>query len=118
MEKSSFFELKGFLSFLILHELGRKALCGEDLAKKIGRRKGTGQLTPGTIYPALKELRLHKLIVFEQFGRKKMYSLTGEGKKELEKLYRLFSQYFYGLKSKIKRPKRRMKKRTKTSKQK
>ena len=76
-------ELKGFLSFLILHELGKKSLCGEDLAKKIGRRKGSEQLTPGTIYPALKELRGAKLIEFTQFGRKKMYSLTPEGEKEL-----------------------------------
>lgn len=101
-------ELKGFLSFLILHELDKKSLCGEDLAKKIGRRKAS-QLTPGTIYPALKELRGKKLIVFDQFGRKKMYSLTSLGKKELAKQYLLFSQYFYGLKSHIKRPKKKTK---------
>lgn len=99
-------ELKGFLSFLILHELDKKSLCGEDLAKKIGRRK-QGQLTPGTIYPALKELRNAELISFEQFGRKKMYSLTIAGKKELGLLYKEFSTYFYGLKSFIKRPKKR-----------
>lgn len=102
-------ELKGFLSFLILHELGKKILCGEDLAKKIGRRKGSDPLTPGTIYPALKELRAAKLIEFTQFGRRKVYSLTPEGEKELEKLYVLFSQYFYGLKGLIKRPKKKAK---------
>lgn len=107
-------ELKGFLSFLVLHELGKKSLCGEDLAKKIGRRKGSDPLTPGTIYPVLKELRALSLVSFEQFGRKKMYVLTEEGKKTLTKLYGEFSSYFYGLKSHIKRPK----KKTKTSKQK
>lgn len=111
-------ELKGFLSFLILHELGKKSFCGEDLAKKIGRRKGTEQLTPGTIYPALKELRERKLISFEQFGRKKMYSLTPEGQAELKHLYGLFSQYFYGLKSHIRRPHRKLVKKSKNSKQK
>jgi PadR family transcriptional regulator, regulatory protein PadR len=109
-------ELKGFLSFLILHELDKKSLCGEDLAKKIGRRKGGEQLTPGTIYPALKELREQGLVSFVQFGRKKMYSLTPEGKKELKHLYKLFSSYFQGLKHFIK-PVRRPLKKTKISKQ-
>ncbi len=109
MAKKPLLELKGFLSFLILHEIGRKALCGDDLAKKIGRRKG-GKLTPGTIYPALKELRELGLISYEQFGRKKVYTLTPEGRKELKKLYKLFSRYFYGLKSYIKRAKRTSKK--------
>lgn len=106
-------EFKGLLSFLILHELSKKSLCGEDLAKKIGRRKGS-QLTPGTIYPALKNLRELGLISFDQFGRKKMYSLTPKGKRELLKQYKQFSTYFYGLKSYIKRPKAK----TKSSKQK
>ena len=116
---SELFDLKGFLSFLILHELGKKSLCGEDLAKKIGRRKGSTQLTPGTIYPALKTLRGLKLVKYKQFGRKKMYSLTPDGQKELDQLYKDFSVYFYGLKSHIKRPKKKpLKKRAKTSKQK
>jgi len=99
---SDYFEFKGFLSFLILHEVRIKSMTGEDLAKKIGRRKGK-VLTPGTIYPALKKLRLKKLIKYKRFGRKKVYSLTDIGEKELEKLYLLFSTYFYGLKKFIKR---------------
>lgn len=95
-------ELKGFLSFLILHELSKKSLCGDDLAEKIGRRKGS-KLTPGTIYPALKELRKEKLITYKQFGRKKMYSLTNKGEEKLKELYEDFSRYFYGLKKYIKR---------------
>ncbi|MFH1589935.1 MAG: PadR family transcriptional regulator [archaeon] len=100
--ESEYLELKGFLSFLILHEVGRKRLCGEDLAKKIGGRKGA-MLTPGTIYPALKKLRKKKLVKFRRFGRKKVYQLTPEGENELELLYKLFSNYFYGLKHLIKR---------------
>lgn len=100
--ESEYLELKGFLSFLVLHEVGRKRLCGEDLAKKIGRRKGA-MLTPGTIYPALKKLRQKKLVKFRRFGRKKVYQLTPDGEKELEWLYKLFSNYFYGLKHIIKR---------------
>lgn len=100
--ESEYLELKGFLSFLILHEVSNKDMCGEDLARKIGRRKGS-TLTPGTIYPALKKLRNQKLVKFRKQGRKKMYFLTKKGKKELKSLYKLFSNYFYGLKKYIKR---------------
>lgn len=113
-----FLDLKGFLSFLILHELHKKPLCGEDLAKKIGRRKGSEPLTPGTIYPALKELRTANLIVFEQFGRKKVYSLTDIGEAQISLLYGEFSAYFYGLKKYIKRPVKQKKNSSKKYKQK
>lgn len=101
-KESEYLELKGFLSFLILHELSLKSLCGDELSKKIGERK-KAPLTPGTIYPALKRLRKKKLVAYRRKGRKKVYSLTELGKKELECLYGLFSTYFYGLKHKIMR---------------
>ena len=97
---SEYLELKGFLTFLILHELNLRSLCGDELSKKIGERK-RAPLTPGTIYPALKRLRKKKLVAYRRKGRKKMYTLTEEGKGELEHLYGLFSTYFYGLKHKI-----------------
>lgn len=102
LKRQKFLELKGFLSFLILHELSQKSLCGYDLAKSIGKRKGV-VLTPGTIYPALKTLKKHKLVRFRRTGRKKRYFLTDSGKDELRLLYKDFSRYFYGLKNKIKR---------------
>ncbi len=103
-------EFKGLLSFLILHELSRKALYGEQLAERIGARKGD-TLTPGTIYPALKALRAHKLVKYSQDGRKKIYTLTAAGKRELKGLYALFGRYFKGLRAKI--PKERKAKRGK-----
>lgn len=109
---SEYLELKGFLSFLILHELNNKSLCGDELSIRIGQRK-KGPLTPGTIYPALKRLRKKKLIIYRRQGRRKVYSLTDEGNKQLEQLYVLFSNYFYGLKNKISR-KPVIKKRTST----
>lgn len=99
-KKSEYLGLKGFLSFLILHELSLKSLCGDELSHKIGERK-KAPLTPGTIYPALKRLRKKKLVAYRRKGRKKMYSLTEGGVGELEHLYGLFSTYFYGLKHKI-----------------
>ncbi len=95
-------ELKGFLSFFILHELGRKDHSGDELARLIGERKGA-DLTPGTIYPALKRLRRQKLIQYKRNGRKKVYSLTSNGSKELKSLYGLFEGMFFGLKSRLKR---------------
>jgi DNA-binding PadR family transcriptional regulator len=94
-------ELKGFLSFFILHELRSSALSGDELAHVIGERKNT-VLTPGTIYPALKRLRRQKLIFYRRNGRKKMYLLTDLGKIELKALYSMFGEFFSGLRTKIK----------------
>ncbi len=100
MARNPHIEFKGLLSFLILHELSKEKLYGEQLAERIGKRKGE-TLTPGTIYPALKKLRKHKLVKFSQDGRKKIYTLTSSGKTELKKLYKLFGRYFTGLRKKI-----------------
>ncbi|MGV8171236.1 MAG: PadR family transcriptional regulator [Candidatus Woesearchaeota archaeon] len=95
-------ELRGFLSFFILHELDSKNLSGDELAYIVGERRNT-VLTPGTIYPALKRLRRQKLIQCRRRnGRKKIYFLTDSGKREIKALYLMFSDMFYGLKKKIK----------------
>lgn len=96
-ESENLLEFKGFLSFLILYELEKKPLCGEDLAKSIGARRGS-ELTPGTIYPTLKKLKKLKLMTFKRFGRKKFYKLTDAGIEELKKQSALFANYFWGLK--------------------
>ncbi len=90
-------DFRGMLSFLILHELSLKPLSGDELAFKIGLRRGK-PLTPGTIYPTLKRLKKHKLLHLKRFGRRKVYSLTPAGKQELNVLYKLFGLYFAGLK--------------------
>ncbi len=102
MEHLKLLELRGFLSFLILHELSVASVNGEKLARLIGKRRGK-KLTPGTIYPALKKLRALKLVSYRRSGRDKVYFLTEKGKVELMSLYKDFSRYFYGLKKNIKR---------------
>lgn len=97
-------ELTAPLGFLVLHEL-RSPASGTALAERIGKRKGSGVLTPGTIYPALKELHRKRLVSYRSHGRKKIYSLTSKGEDELERLYKEFSQLFKGLRHKI-RPQR------------
>ena len=75
-------DLRGFLSFQILHELKNGKKCGDELAESIGGRKGS-KLTPGTIYPALKKLKKYQLIAsIKREGRKKMYELTKKGERE------------------------------------
>jgi DNA-binding PadR family transcriptional regulator len=93
---------KGFLKFLILHELKYGEFSGSELAEKIGERRGS-KLTPGTIYPALKDLHNDRLVRYRSEGRKKLYRLSEQGEGELEKAYCDFSQYFYGLKKQIRR---------------
>ena len=95
MEQPKHLKLKGLLAFKLLHELNKKRLCGDELAKAIGEKFGA-KLTPGTIYPALKFLRKMKLVSYKKFGRKKTYSLTEEGKDELRILKRSFKRIFSG----------------------
>ncbi|MBI3051748.1 PadR family transcriptional regulator [Candidatus Woesearchaeota archaeon] len=78
MPKQSY-ELKGFLSFLILWLLSREEMTGAELANEFRKRKGA-KPSPGTIYPALKELRQKGLV---RTSKDKKYSLTSKGKREL-----------------------------------
>src|SRR3989344_993403 len=102
MKNQKHLNMRGFLSFLILHELNKKPLCGDELSDKIGKRKGS-KLTPGTIYPTLKRLKRLNLVRMKQIGRKKNYFLTKSGKSELKITYRIFNDLFLGLKNKIKK---------------
>lgn len=87
---------KGLLALRILHELNKRSLCGDDLAVLIGTRHKS-KLTPGTIYPALKFLRKKKLAILKRNGRKKIYSLTTEGKREFTAARKNFINMFGGI---------------------
>lgn len=82
MDLQSIIKIKNLLRLQILSELKRKKLCGDELADIIGKNKNE-KLSPGTIYPALKFLKKKKLIIHKRIGRKKIYSLTKQGEKEL-----------------------------------
>ena len=81
MKLPKYIDLRGLLSFQIMHEIKRKNCCGDDLALIIGKRKGS-KLTPGTIYPTLKRLREYNLVKSKQNGRKKYYYLNKKGLRE------------------------------------
>ena len=61
-------DMRGFLTFQILWELDKEDLNGQQIAERIAKRKGT-KPTPGTIYPALKELKNGKYIAGVKEGR-------------------------------------------------
>jgi len=91
-------DMKGFLSYLILWNLGKKSMNGSELARELEKRRGT-KPSPGTIYPALKELTEKGLIVAD---KGKAYSLTKKGKEELKSACSFFCNAFYDMKDMFK----------------
>src|SRR3989338_5661030 len=77
-------EMKGFLSFLVLHLINRQDMSGEDIRQEIEKRKGT-KPSPGTVYPVLKTLNENGWIEeLKDSGKEKKYKITIKGKKEVE----------------------------------
>jgi DNA-binding PadR family transcriptional regulator len=72
-------DMRGMLSFQILHLLSKRPMHGDEIAQEIGKRRGE-KPTAGTIYPALKELKNKRLIKGGKKGKTIVYSLTPRGK--------------------------------------
>ena len=89
--------MKGFLSYLILWILKNKSMNGAELAVELEKRKGH-KPSPGTIYPALKELKEKGLIKADAH---KTYSLTKKGEKEVETACAHFCKIFYDMKQMV-----------------
>ncbi len=85
--------MRGFLTFQILWELKDEALYGQQIADRLGKRRGFVP-TAGTIYPALKELKERGLIEGKKEGREIVYTLTAAGQDGLKDAARYFSQAF------------------------
>lgn len=85
--------MKGFLTYLVLWNLGKKSMSGSELSAELQRRKGN-KPSPGTIYPALKELKAQGLVVAD---RNKSYSLTKKGRDELKAACGFFCGIFYDM---------------------
>jgi len=68
-------------------------MSGQGLAKEIEKRKGE-KPSPGTIYPALKQLNSHKLIKEKKEGKSIIYTLTQEGKEHLKVAKQKFCKIF------------------------
>ena len=92
------------LGFLILFLLSKEPMHGQALADEIAKRKGE-KPSPGTIYPALKNLREAGFIKEEEGeGEDKIkdsktivYSLTPRGEGALKIAKRRFTRTFLGI---------------------
>ncbi|MCX9088563.1 MAG: PadR family transcriptional regulator [Candidatus Methanoperedens sp.] len=87
-------DMKGFLSYLILWILSKKKMNGAEISRELEIRRGT-KPSPGTLYPALKELKDKGLIESDE---NKYYSLTDKGKIELNSACNFFCKAFYDMK--------------------
>src|SRR6476469_4238142 len=88
-------DMRGMLGFLILFLLSKKPMHGQEIADEIARRKGE-KPSPGTIYPALKNLREMRFISSEdeKEGKTITYTLTERGKNALRISKRRFIRIF------------------------
>jgi DNA-binding PadR family transcriptional regulator len=97
-------DMRGLLTFQILWELRGKNLNGQEIAERIAERRGA-KPTPGTIYPALKELREKRLISGEKVGREIIYSLTDKGEKGAKEaaiyFFRVFGDIVKEIRTKV-----------------
>src|SRR3989338_3088309 len=86
-------DMRGMLSFHILWLLSKKPMHGEEMAQELERKRGE-KPKPGTIYPALKDLKNKGLI---RAGKKEkiiIYYLTTEGKKTVKYAMEYFCRSF------------------------
>ena len=86
-------DMRGMLSFLILWLLSKRSMYGQELAKEIGKRRGT-KPNPGTIYPALKELKKRGLIKPKKEGRVTNYHITERGREGIQTACEYFCKAF------------------------
>ena len=84
-------DMKGYLTFLILWTLKKSEMNGAEISREFEKRRGT-KPSPGTIYPALKELRKNELITVDEA---KTYALTEKGEVELKCACKFFCKIFY-----------------------
>jgi PadR family transcriptional regulator len=90
-------DMRGMLGFLILFLLSKRPMHGQEIADEIARRKGE-RPSPGTIYPALKNLREMGFISSdEKEGKIIIYTLTERGRNALRISKRRFIRTFLGV---------------------
>ena len=86
-------DMRGLLSFLILHLLSKKRMYGVEIADEIAKRKAE-KPNPGTLYPTLKSLENKGLIESSKEGNSRYYKITPAGKEGLEQAKEFFIQAY------------------------
>jgi PadR family transcriptional regulator PadR len=89
--------MRGLLSFQLLWLLSKEPMNGQELARELENRRGS-KPTPGTLYPALKDLENKRLIKGTRLGRECTFHLTDSGQEGLiqacQYFYRVFNEIF------------------------
>lgn len=76
---------KGFLKMIVLKIISKKPIHGYDIIQIMDEKShGRWVPSPGSIYPILDFLESKRFITMEEVDRKKVYTITDEGKKALE----------------------------------
>ncbi|MDD5111623.1 MAG: PadR family transcriptional regulator [Candidatus Altiarchaeota archaeon] len=91
-------DMKGYLSYVILWVLSKSRMNGAEISRELEKRRGA-RPSPGTLYPALKEMKEKGLIAVD---KDKRYSLTGKGKSQLKTACSYFCGMFYDAKDMFK----------------
>ncbi|GAB1768586.1 PadR family transcriptional regulator [Priestia megaterium] len=82
--KDRFFK-KGNLQFVILKMLQTESKHGYQIIKDLEEEfKGFYSPSPGSVYPILQMLEDREFVSISKEGKKKVYTITGEGKQFLE----------------------------------
>ena len=86
-------DMRGMLSFLILHVLSKGTMYGTEIAEEIARRKAD-KPNPGTLYPTLRDLESKGLVESVKKGNTRYYKLTPAGKEGLARAKDFFVQAY------------------------
>lgn len=86
-------DMRGMLSFLIMHLLSSRDMYGMEIATEIAKRKAD-KPNPGTLYPTLKQMESRGLIESYMMEGTKLYRLTSEGSDGLKEAKRFFIQAY------------------------
>jgi DNA-binding PadR family transcriptional regulator len=76
---------RGDIKFYLLEILKEKPMHGYEIINELERRSGGYRPSPGSVYPTLQMLEEGGFLTSEQVESKKVYTITDEGIKLLEK---------------------------------
>ncbi len=86
-------DMRGMLSFLILHLLSKRRMYGGEIAAEIARRKAE-RPNPGTLYPTLKALESKGLVESTKEGNTRYYKITQAGRQGIQEAREFFIQAY------------------------
>jgi len=80
--------LKSFLDIVVLSMLNGESVHGYHIIAVLHKNFGV-LLSPGTLYPLLYRLEEKKLVTVKELKRKKLYSITPQGKRMVSQVMKV-----------------------------